>query len=79
LLRLNINDNQLCGEALVYIANGVAVNQNIQHVSLFRNQWNQASARRFDRIFADTARISPLEADFYTYQVDGTFHIAQSA
>jgi Ran GTPase-activating protein (RanGAP) involved in mRNA processing and transport len=79
LLRLNVNDNQLCGEALVYLANGVAVNQNIQHVSLFRNQWNQASARRFDRIFADTARISPLEADFYTYQVDGAYHIAQSA
>jgi Ran GTPase-activating protein (RanGAP) involved in mRNA processing and transport len=77
LLRLNLNDNQLCGDALVHIAGGVAVNQNIQHISVFQNHWSQPAARRFDRIFSDTARISPLQADFCTYIVDGTFHIAE--
>jgi Ran GTPase-activating protein (RanGAP) involved in mRNA processing and transport len=79
LLRLSLSHNQLCGEALLHIANGVAANQNIQQVVLFQNNWNQAAARRFDRIFADTARITPLGADFSTYVVDGNYLIAEVA
>jgi Ran GTPase-activating protein (RanGAP) involved in mRNA processing and transport len=79
LLRLSLGHNQLCGEALLHISNGVAASQNIQQVVLFQNNWNQAAAKRFDRIFKDTARITPLEADFSTYVVDGKHLIAEVA
>lgn len=70
LSRLDLNHNQLCGEALQLLGEAIVQNNTLETVTLFHSKWDQTSSLKFDQIFSDRARILPLKADFITKHVD---------
>eukprot|EP00747_Dinoflagellata_sp_TGD_P164628 gnl/TRDRNA2_/TRDRNA2_184817_c0_seq1.p1 gnl/TRDRNA2_/TRDRNA2_184817_c0~~gnl/TRDRNA2_/TRDRNA2_184817_c0_seq1.p1 ORF type:complete len:555 (+),score=129.41 gnl/TRDRNA2_/TRDRNA2_184817_c0_seq1:59-1666(+) len=66
LNHLDLNHNELCGEALQLIATSADKNSTLESIALFHNKWDQNSALKFHDILGDRGRIMPLVADFTT-------------
>jgi len=74
---LNVDCNELCGEALGFFADAIANNSTLESVALFHNKWDQPSSLKFHEILGDQARILPLRTDFVTSQVDDRIDVCK--
>lgn len=70
LTHLDLNHNELCGEALQLIAANVDQNSTLESLALFHNTWDQPAAYKFHHILNDRARVFKINVDFVTSEVD---------
>merc|ERR1712050_128774 len=70
LRHLDLNHNEICGEALQLLGEAIRVKSTLESVALFHSHWDQTSSYKFHQILKDKARILPLQADFTTSEVD---------
>jgi Ran GTPase-activating protein (RanGAP) involved in mRNA processing and transport len=69
LCHLDLNHNRLCSNALVLLSRAIDQCEAKQiRMNLFHSQWDDAAARAFHLIFADSSRVFPVEADFETHE-----------
>merc|ERR1712216_450919 len=70
LNHLNLNNNGLCGPALLALGESMEQNVTLECVELFHSKWDPVASFKFHAILNDTQRISPLRTDFVTDAVD---------
>eukprot|EP00929_Paragymnodinium_shiwhaense_P030339 TRINITY_DN17216_c0_g1_i1.p1 TRINITY_DN17216_c0_g1~~TRINITY_DN17216_c0_g1_i1.p1 ORF type:complete len:420 (-),score=145.06 TRINITY_DN17216_c0_g1_i1:173-1432(-) len=77
LSHLNLNNNGLCGAALLALGEAMAVNSTLECVELFHSHWDATSSFKFHQILNDAQRIAPLRTDFITDEVDYRIDVCQ--
>lgn len=77
LNHLNLNNNGLCGAALVALGEAMEQNSTLECVELFHSKWDQPASFKFHQILHDTQRIHPLNTDFVTDAVDERIDVCQ--
>jgi Ran GTPase-activating protein (RanGAP) involved in mRNA processing and transport len=77
LKHLDLNNNGLCGAALLQLASAIDQNSTLQSIALFHSNWDQKSSFQFHQVLTDRGRILGLRADFVTSEVELRTDICQ--
>eukprot|EP00913_Durusdinium_trenchii_P010797 g10128.t1 len=77
LEHLDLNHNELCGQALTCLGEPLGHSTKLVSLRLFHNHWDQPSSYLFHSILHGRSKGVPLKADFKTSEVDQQIHISK--
>mmetsp|Transcript_37095 Transcript_37095/g.58590 ORF Transcript_37095/g.58590 Transcript_37095/m.58590 type:complete len:426 (-) Transcript_37095:70-1347(-) len=77
LEHLDLNHNELCGQALSLLGESLQHSTKLVSLRLFHNHWDQPSSYLFHTLLTGRSKGVPLKADFRTSEVDQQIHISK--
>jgi len=77
LEHLDLNHNELCGQALSLLGESLQHSTKLVSLRLFHNHWDQPSSYLFHALLTGRSKGVPLKADFRTSEVDQQIHISK--